>query len=288
MENERFCSVGGLTLRFCGALPERRDGDRLPEFETQNRSADIEIRIVKTDRLDFPRDCVPQWDDVYVRSCRIGNVIHRYFRRDILPTGADYAHLFFDADTPHLRTLELCDRGFLLDEKQMLTAIGNEELFLHFGRAVLHSSCVETDGQAVLFSGVSGIGKSTQAALWEKYADAGVKNGDRTLLYRKDGKEFAGGLPYAGSSGICSNFALPVRAIVFLGQAKQNCICRMDKTAAVRHILSQLPVPRWSGSAIGNAMDTAIRIADAVPVYALDCLPDRSAVELLRQTLAGE
>lgn len=286
MVTKREYAIGGLHFLFSGWLPEQNRGDWLPQFLTQSGTPDIEIKVSRADDILFPADCVPEWESAYVRSCRIGNVIHCYFRRDSVPSGSDYAHLFYDADTPQLRNLELCDRGMELTEKHILTCIGSEELFLQFGRAVLHSSCVETDATALLFSGVSGIGKSTQAALWEQYAGAEVKNGDRNLLYCKDGREFACGLPYAGSSGICSSFDLPVRAIVFLGQAKQNEIRRLDTNAAVRCILSQLPIPRWNRDAIGRAMDTAVRIAAAVPIYALNCLPDRTAVELLRETLA--
>ena len=57
------------------------------------------------------------------------------------------------------------------------------DILAGYGQLVLHSSYVLTQsGAAVLFSGPSGIGKSTQAALWQQYAGADVINGDRTLL----------------------------------------------------------------------------------------------------------
>ena len=41
------------------------------------------------------------------------------------------------------------------------------KLLLH-GGMMLHSSAVELDGNAYLFSGPSGVGKSTQTGLWTK------------------------------------------------------------------------------------------------------------------------
>lgn len=288
MENERFYRIGGLNFRFSGWMPEVEEGDYLPLFQTQCNKPDAEIRVCIRQTIDFPAELVPEWEQPYIRSCRIGNEIHRYYRKNRVFTGADYAHLYFNAETPQLRTLELCDRGFALNEKQILATIGSEELFLHFGRSVLHSSCVDIGGEALLFSGVSGIGKSTQARLWEEYAGASVKNGDRNLLRSIDGRETVCGLPYAGTSGICSNFELPIRAVIFLGQAKENTICRLSQKEAAKLLLSQSPVPRWDAQSIGCAMDAAMRIAAGIPVYFMNCLPDASAVALLKKTLAED
>ena len=288
MQAERLFRIGGLVFRFSGWLPEVEEGDYLPQFQVTDGTPDVEIRICCRKTLDFPVEETPEWEQPYVRSLRIGNEIHRYYRKDRQKTGTDYAHLYYAADTPQLRTLELCDRGFSLNEKQILATIGSEELFLHFGRSVLHSSCVEVNGEAILFSGMSGIGKSTQARLWETHAGAAVKNGDRNLLHAVSGKEYAFGLPYAGTSGICSNFELPIRAIVFLGQAKENSIRRLSQKDAAKHLLSQSPVPSWDALSIGRAMDAAVRIALSVPVYSLNCLPEKSAVDLLQQTLTKE
>lgn len=277
-----------MIFRFFGWLPRAEDGNYLPLFQITEQKPDIEICVCLKETLDFPVDVLPEWEEPYVRSLRIGDEIHRYYRKDWKLIGADYAHLFYALDTPQLRTLELCDRGFSLNEKQILATISSEELFLHFGRSVLHSACVEYDGEAVLFSGVSGIGKSTQARLWETFAGASVKNGDRNLLRRIENKEYACGLPYAGTSGICNDYELPIRAIVFLGQAKENTIRRLAQKDAAKLLLSQSPVPNWDAQSIGRAMDVAVRVASSVPVYFLNCLPDVSAVELLQQTLKKE
>lgn len=288
MENERFYRIGGLVFRFSGWLPAVEETDYLPMFQTQPTTPDVELCISLIASLDFPTELVPEWEQPYVRSIRVGNEVHRYYRKSWDMIGADYAHLYYAQDAPQIRKLELCDRGFVLNEKQILATIASEELFLHFCRAVLHSSCVAYDGQAILFSGVSGIGKSTQARLWEETFGACVKNGDRNLLRCDDGKEFVCGLPYAGTSGICSDFELPIRALVLLGQGKTNTVRRLSSKEAVTGILAQLPVQRWNADAVGQAMDTAVRIASHIPVYQLVCLPDASAAELLRKTLFEE
>lgn len=288
MTSERYYRIGGLGVCFAGWQPEAEATDWLPLFATQDKTCDIRIELIKVETIDFPTDVTPEWEEPYVRSCRIDSRIHRYYRRDNKQNGCDYAHLSFDTAAPQLRTLELCDRGFPLNEKQVLACIGSEELFLCFFRTVLHSSCIDIGGRAVLFAGVSGIGKSTQAALWEEYEHAKVCNGDRTLLRCEKDTEYACGLPYAGTSGICNAYELPIAAIVFLGQGSTNRITRLPPTEAVKRLLTQFPVPKWSADAIGHAMESAVRVAFHLPVYHLVCLPDRTAVELLKQTLSEE
>lgn len=288
MKTDRYYRIGGLLFRFCGWEPPASASDWLPVFAAAEGEADIRIDVRKVGSVDYPPSLVPEWEEPYLRSCRADGEVHRWFRRQMNPSGSDYAHLHYREDTPHLRTLEVCERGFEITERQILAVIGSEELFLRFGRAVFHSSCVDIGGQALLFSGVSGIGKSTQAALWEKYAGAAVKNGDRNLLRACGGTVCACGLPYAGTSGICSAFELPVRAIVFLGQGASNVLRRLPEKEAAKAVLKQLPVPGWDADSIGRAMDTALRTASSVPVYELVCLPEQSAVELLKNELARE
>lgn len=63
--------------------------------------------------------------------------------------------------------------------------IAMERILMEQEAAILHASFIEYEGQAVLFTGPSGIGKSTQAGLWEQYEDAQILNGDRTILRKK-------------------------------------------------------------------------------------------------------
>ena len=70
----------------------------------------------------------------------------------------------------------------------------------------------------MLIAGYPGIGKSTQADLWQRYEGAELLNGDRTVLRRIDGVWTAFGSPYAGSSNCFVNESRPVRAIVLLSQ----------------------------------------------------------------------
>lgn len=134
------------------------------------------------------------------------------------------------------------DRGFFSETANCFSHIALEALLLQRDAMILHASFVSTRYGGLLFSGVSGIGKSTQADLWQRYEGAELLNGDRTVLRRMDGVWTAFGSPYAGSSNCFVNESRPVRAIVLLSQAgilvKLNCSLTPHNACDLERIVS--------------------------------------------------
>lgn len=152
---------------------------------------------------------------------------------------------------------------------------------------ILHASYVDIGGEAILFTGRSGIGKSTQADLWVRYADASIINGDRALLRRIDGRWHACGFPTCGTSGICENKTLPLRAIVVLDQSAGNTLQRLSVTEQIRSLVSATEMYPWDAREFDLAISMAMALTAEVPVIRLSCRPDRSAVEVLKNHLEG-
>lgn len=183
--------------------------------------------------------------------------------------------------------------NIVIDEKyrNMLRAdvvfslIGIEEIVARNNGCVLHSSFIEKDGGAVLFTGPCDIGKSTQANLWRDYADAVVVNGDKTMIFEKDGVFYASGMPFSGSSKDCLNRVLPIKAVVSLQQADNNNAKRLVSTEAFYKLYKNCyPVPN-SRDCTGRLIDFAERLSRSVPVYEYACLADESAVRYLERKL---
>lgn len=286
MDNECFARFGGLTFLFSGWLPEPEDGEHFSHFRISNGQPDIHVHLTSVPEILYPKGRVPDFSSFYLRSFRDGDVVHRYYRSENAEVGEDHAHACYSEAQPDFIDLQICERKLRWSFQQVLSRISIEELLLRRNMAILHASWIEREGQAIAFFGRSGIGKSTQAALWERYRGTPVRNGDRTLLKDIDGEEFACGLPYAGTSGICTNTLAPLRAFVKLGQGKKNSIRRLPTTEAAKALLSQMPFPKWSPERMTDALDVAVRVSSRVPVYELVCLPDRSAVETLETALA--
>lgn len=163
-----------------------------------------------------------------------------------------------------------------------------ERLLIHGQRLVLHASFIEWQGKAIAFTANSGVGKSTQADLWEKYADAETINGDRMAFGLRNGVMTGFGLPVAGSSGIFTNKAVPIRAIVLLGRAPQSSISRAASSGAIRDLLQQVTVNRWDQRFMTSVFHILSQLLGLVPAYRLLATPDEDAVNCLKLALTEE
>ncbi len=173
----------------------------------------------------------------------------------------------------------------MLWTRVVFSLIGIEELTVENNGCVLHSSFIEKDGAAVLFTGPCSIGKSTQANLWRKHADAVVVNGDKTLIFEKDGVFYASGLPFSGSSKDCLNRVLPLKAVISLQQAKNNTSQRLVSTEAFVKLFKNCYPVQHSRDLTGKLIDFVQKLSQSVPVYEYACLADESAVRYLEREL---
>ena len=152
---------------------------------------------------------------------------------------------------------------------------------------ILHASYVDIGGEALLFTGPSGVGKSTQAQLWVENEGAQVINGDRALLRKIDGRWHVFGYPTCGTSGICINRTLPLRGIVSLAQGPMNRAQMLSPAAAVRTLAAAMEFYPWAQDEFDMVLNISSRIAADNGVMRLVCTPDKDAVTALKQFLEG-
>ena len=181
---------------------------------------------------------------------------------------------------------------YLPGSEEFVTEIGScffhiawEALLMHEHRMMLHSACVETPFGGNLFSGPSGIGKSTQANLWCRYGNGRLLNGDRTVIHPEDGKWMAYGSPYAGSSRCYVNECCPIGAIVILKQDVHCNLRRLGIAEGFHKIFAGLTVNSWDREFVAFACDFAEALAEQIPVYELACTPEECAVRILESEL---
>lgn len=229
-----------------------------------------------------------------------GKPLYRSESYEVYPDGnGGFVRWYFDGMHDFVRFVRITEDAarhvlaeYLPARQELVGAMGNcfsfsgwEHLLLREGRMILHASCVRTRYGGLLFSGPSGIGKSTQAALWQRYRGARLINGDRPVLYRSAIGWMACGSPYAGSSRCYVNASAAVRAIVLLRQAPECALRRVCGPEAFRRVFAGLTVNSWDAASVARACDLAQALTEETPVYELACTPDLAAVRLLEQEL---
>ena len=157
---------------------------------------------------------------------------------------------------------------------------------LKFNGLMLHSSAVAMGGNAYLFSGPCGRGKSTHTRLWQSAFGeaASVFNDDKPALRRLDTGWFAYGTPWCGKDGINKNEKWPLAGICFLKKAEWNRIRRLTPEEALPLLLGQT-VYRLYPKSMDLLLTHVDRLLREVPVYELENTPTESAARLSYETM---
>lgn len=159
---------------------------------------------------------------------------------------------------------------------------------LFYDAFILHASCVMLDGKAYIFSGNSGVGKTTQAELWQKYAGAKVMNGDRVLIRKTDNEWFACGLPMCGSSSYCENYVLPIEMICFLNHGKSNEIKSLSGIERFMLLSSQISCGARKPEDSQKLLSLTEELIKSVRIFGYDCTKDEGAVRYLIRYLDND
>lgn len=151
----------------------------------------------------------------------------------------------------------------------------------------IHSSCIVADGQAVIFLGESGTGKSTHTRLWrENIPGAVLLNDDSPIVRVIDGQAWVYGSPWSGKTPCYKQERYPLAACVRLSQAPYNKIHKLHviKGYAALHP-SCPPEFAYDERLYSHISATLGSLLKSVPVYYLECLPDAAAAWLSHDTI---
>lgn len=159
---------------------------------------------------------------------------------------------------------------------------------LKFEGLYLHSSAVELDGKAYLFSADCGVGKSTHTRLWQQTfgEQAHVFNDDKPALRRLDDRWYAYGTPWCGKDGININIKVPLAGICFLKQAPVNRIRQLGNSEEVLPKLIKQTLRKFNNASntilLLDHLDKLIR---EIPIFELENRPEPAAALLSYETM---
>ena len=282
MEIKQY-KIGEIVIEISSPI-EIEDIKPFSDFLVNNEEADYKVNFKLVD--DLPQNIghidVTERDFDFVRE---DNENRFYYKNEDTD---EYYGCRITKDGELSCTVEIAEKfKSMIWTRIVFGIIGLEEILAQFGRVIFHSSFINVDGKAMLFTGPCEIGKSTQADLWAKYRNVEIVNGDKSLIFEKDGVVMAGGLPYSGSSCYCLNKNLPLKAIVKLEKAKYNRTVKQESIFAFLNVYKSIYPIVYSKELTSKLMDLAELFCSKVSVYNFECLPDESAVICLEESLNG-
>lgn len=200
-------------------------------------------------------------------------------------TGEGKSRLFANEDWSEQKLFG--GNGFEMSWMELLASAFYSRVSL-FGGLLMHASAVEYKGQAVVFTAPSGTGKTTQAELWNKYADAKILNGDKVFFRSDKGRMYAWGSPWKGSSPYAVNECAPVKAIVVLSQGSENILTGLNGLDASLSFIPHVFLPSWDKHCTECALSTLDILAENTEIYSLSCRPDEESVNITKKVIFGE
>ncbi len=278
-KNYRICkkSICIEALNFPGDNPLWKQFETEPE----NSEADINIQCRICEPFpDMPAEGKHCAGDFVVSVD--GDTVYR-----ALPMGKAHGALtkYIHYNTSRSETFFTSESfPIMMDSRYMWGSISLAQILLPKNAFFIHSSFISVNGKAILFSAPCGTGKSTQAALWEKYRDAEVINGDKAGVLVENGV-YACGVPFCGTSGISKNKTFPLGAIVLLRQSSENTVKRITGVEAIQGVLQNIHLDLIAPNEQTAIVDLLIELLKTVPVYSFGCTADEKAVITLENEL---
>lgn len=257
-------------------------------FLTQGEAFDWQVEFEIVPKIQEMNGMPLISNEVYRIYQESAEIFIRYYHND-RTDGTPYASSRMDIKQKKIKVEclpESMDR-FGSDKVDFFT-IGLEKILAEENAVILHAACVDTPLGGIVFSGKSGAGKSTQAALWCQYGQGKLINGDRTIIKKTDKGWYAYGSPYAGSSECYLSEHCRLNGIIFPVQAGECSLRSLNRAEAFRKILGNLTVNYFDSAFVEKAGNIALQLAMDVPVYELRCTKEEQAVLVLKEFMKKE
>ncbi len=165
----------------------------------------------------------------------------------------------------------------------MLRIVFSQAVVWHKSVSV-HAAAVVADGEAYLFTGKSGTGKSTHATLWRQcFPGCELLNDDNPMVRVIGGKVVVCGTPWSGKTACYRNLTYPVRGIAQLRQARENRFTIQREADAFITLLPCCSAIRQDSGQYAALCDTLVFLAERVPVGQMACRPDKAAPPICRK-----
>lgn len=227
-----------------------------------------------------------------------GETVYKNPLFEVQQIGSEYRYLFRDGgNKPYAYSIyhaetgkgeiyhDSCREHIFRHVEGCFKHIALPEVMMSFGRMIFHAALLEIPEGGLLLAGPSGVGKTTQSALWRDCGSAMEINGDRPILYKENGHWYAAGSPYAGSSHSYVNKSVRIAGIAFLCQDSVDCAIDLRAGEAFRYLYKNMVMNVWNRAYMQRIVDMSAELAGEVPCCLMRCTARLTSVHVLHEWL---
>ncbi len=131
------------------------------------------------------------------------------------------------------------------------------------GGIILHGSGLIFKEKGYLFVGHSDAGKTTLVKLFHQHAK--ILNDDRMIVRKEHGSYYLYGTPWHGELSLVAPDRVPLKAIFFLNQAKENKVKKAEGLEAFKRLygctIKALVTERWAKNALDICQDLSREVS---------------------------
>jgi hypothetical protein len=274
-----YYEIGGLTISL--AVPDSLVPKDFDAFATKDTGfADLAVRLHHVPAHTYPRG------EMLLHS------------QELILCENEYGYRFFFQQNMALLEAILSKDGSCADLYYRAAAAESfpEELFhaIRFfylylaqmrGRFAIHSSSILYCGKAWLFSGSSGTGKSTHTKLWTDLLSAKLLNGDLNLVALENGQPVVYGIPWCGTSGVCTTKQYPLGGIILLRKADHDHFEPLHSDESQLCISQRMISPAWTKEQLLANLDFSAQLVPHIFCGRLYCTISDSAVMTVKEQI---
>lgn len=228
--------------------------------------------------LEHTEDFQYSWD-LYKHNDGLRVVLRHLGRSYTFTTTKDWQRIHCGLSMTEPKTAFYLNRFILIAYGVVTTPLG----FLK-----VHASVTELGGRALIFLGVSGTGKSTHSRLWREYVEGcSLLNDDEPIVrVMPDGVVRVYGAPWSGSTPCYRNEWAEAVAFVHLQQSPVNRLTKMSGRDAFNSLFSSVAFLQMDREGQFSVFSSVANVLETIPVYRLECRPDKEAVMLTHSLLS--
>lgn len=165
----------------------------------------------------------------------------------------------------------------------------------------IHSASILYRDQVWLFSGHSGMGKSTHTNLWKEQFGTEIINGDLNLIGWSNGEQtnigqsvdkpgskrhpIVYGMPWCGTSGIASTKSYPLGGIVLLGRSDNDHFESLTNDQKIVRVMQRMISPVWKEEMLNQNLTCAEKLAKQIPIFYFLCTKEPSAAGRMKDAI---